>query len=143
MKYFELAEFLRSDTARRKGIENLPSFAQVEHLRELTEKILDPLRAAWGSALRVSSGYRSMKLNLQVGGSLTSAHLEGYAADIVPAVGSLRDFMDFAERWLRSNNIAFDQSIREVDRKGVEWRHIAIRNNYGQQRRQFLALTKY
>ena len=142
MKYFELNEFLHSDTARRKGIENAPTFAQVDHLRELTKMILDPLREAWGSSLKVTSGYRCQSLNSAVGGSVSSAHLQGYAADIVPTVGRLSDFVDFAERWLKANDIAFDQSIREKDRRGNEWWHIGIRNNAGQQRRQFLALTK-
>lgn len=142
-RYFELKEFLKSDTAKWRGIDNTPGFDEVEHLRELTEKVLDPLRAAWGSPLNVSSGYRCEKLNAAVGGSVTSAHLLGYAADIVPAVGRLKDFIDFAERWLRVNDIAFDQSIREVDRRGREWWHIGLKNGSGQQRRQFLALTKY
>lgn len=143
MKHFELTEFLHSDTAKRSGIENHPTFAQVENLVELTERILDPLREAWGSPLNVSSGFRCRELNRAVGGSDTSAHMEGHAADIVPMYGSLKVFMDFAERWLKMNDIAFDQSIREVDRRGREWWHIAIRNNSGHQRRQFLALTKY
>lgn len=143
MKYFDLDEFLKSETGRKKGIENLPTFVQVDHLRELTEKILDPLREAWGGPLRVSSGFRCEKLNGAVGGSSTSAHLQGYAADIVPTYGTLKGFMDFAERWLRMNDVAFDQSIRERDKRGNEWWHIAVRNNSGQQRRQFLALTKY
>lgn len=143
MKYFDLGEFLHSDTARSRGIENHPTFAQVDNLRELTEKILDPLREAWGSPLNVSSGFRCRDLNRAVGGSETSAHMQGHAADIVPMYGTLKGFVDFAERWLRTNEIAFDQSIREVDRRGREWWHIAIRNNSGHQRRQFLALTKY
>jgi len=142
-RYFELREFLKSDTAKWRGIDNTPGFEDVEHLQELVEKVLDPLRDAWGSPLTVSSGFRCEKLNSAVGGSATSAHLKGYAADIVPKVGTLKSFIDFAERWLRMNDIAFDQSIREVDRKGREWWHIGLKNNAGQQRRQFLALTKY
>lgn len=142
-RYFELKEFLRSDTAKWRGIDNTPGFDDVAHLSELVEKILDPLRDAWGSPLTVSSGYRCEKLNSAVGGSVTSVHKIGYAADIVPQVGTLKSFVEFAERWLRLNDIAFDQSIREVDRRGKEWWHIGLKNNAGQQRRQFLALTKY
>lgn len=142
-RYFELKEFVRSDTAKWRGIDNTPGFDDVAHLNELVEKILDPLRDAWGSPLTVSSGYRCEKLNSAVGGSVTSVHKIGYAADIVPQVGTLKSFVEFAERWLRLNDIAFDQSIREVDRRGKEWWHIGLKNNAGQQRRQFLALTKY
>ena len=142
-RFFTLKEFIKSDTAKWRGIDNTPDFEEVAHMQELVEKILDPLRAAWGSPLTVSSGYRCEKLNSVVGGSATSVHMRGYAADIVPTVGSLKSFMDFAERWLRVNDIDFDQSIREVDRRGHEWWHIGLKNNAGQQRRQFLALTKY
>ena len=57
-KYFTLAELLRSDTAKKKNIDNTPSWDVVAHLGELVEKLLDPLRAAYGTPIRVSSGYR-------------------------------------------------------------------------------------
>ena len=51
--YFTLAELIKSDTATKKGIDNSPSWAVVEHLRTLVEEFLDPLRAAWGKPIRV------------------------------------------------------------------------------------------
>ena len=62
-KYFTLKELCSSDVAEKKKIDNFPSFTVVEHLNELTEKILEPLRAAWGSSIIVNSGYRCDALN--------------------------------------------------------------------------------
>ena len=72
--YFELDEFIRSDTAKKYGIDNTPTFAIVAHLDELVESILDPLRAAYGKPITVTSGYRCNSLNKAVGGADTSAH---------------------------------------------------------------------
>ena len=56
--YFSLSELLRSDTAAARNIDNIPSWEVVDHLRELADNLLDPLRVAWGKAIRVTSGYR-------------------------------------------------------------------------------------
>lgn len=45
---FTLAEFIKSDTAAQKGIDNAPDFDEVAHLDELIGTILQPLREAWG-----------------------------------------------------------------------------------------------
>lgn len=81
-KYFRLEELLGSDTALALSIENLPSWSIVENLRVLAVSVLDPIREAWKQPLIVTSGYRSPKLNVAVGGVPTSAHMEGCAVDI-------------------------------------------------------------
>ncbi len=132
--YFTLQELLKSDTAKRKGIDNTPSFEVVDHLRELTGKILDPLRAAWGKPIRVSSGYRSPKLNAAVKGSETSVHMLGYAADLQTS-GSFNKFRDFVVEWFRSTCTKFDQILLERDAKtGTQWIHVGLFDNYGRQR---------
>lgn len=141
-KYFDLDEFLTSSKARQMSIENLPTFEVVSHIEELIRVILEPLRKEWGSGLTINSGFRCPNLNKAVGGSTTSAHLTGYAADVVPANGKIAEFMAFAEKWLKMNNVPFDQSIKEKDKKGNEWWHIGLKNNTGMQRRQYMSLTK-
>lgn len=137
---FELQEFLRSDTAKAKGIDNTPSFEVVAHLEELISTILQPLRTAWGKSLIISSGYRCEALNKAVGGVKNSAHLYGYAADVqTPRSKDFKPFMEFAEKWLKDNGIAFDQSIKETS-KTAYWWHIGLYNSKGEQRRQFKAL---
>lgn len=132
--YFTLAELLKSDTAKKKGIDNTPSWEVVQHLLELVTDFLDPLRAAWGKAIRVSSGYRCDKLNKAVGGSATSVHKIGYAADLQTS-GSFAKFRDFVVAWARQTGTKFDQLLLERDTKtGAQWIHVGLRNNAGQQR---------
>ncbi len=82
MKYFTIKELSRSHTAEQRGIDNTAPSTQQMALKALVEKILDPLREAWGRPIFVNSGYRSPALNKAVGGVATSHHLRGMAADI-------------------------------------------------------------
>lgn len=141
-KYFTLAELIASNTAAAKNIDNTPGFDEVEHLRELTEKILDPLRAAWGKPIIVTSGYRCPRLNTLVGGVASSAHLRGYAADLIPNNVKIDEFIAFACKWAERCHIRFDQMIDERDNKGNHWLHIGLYGSGGQQRGQFLNIKK-
>ena len=82
MKYFRTQELVRSTTAEACGIDNTPSAGAVPLMVELIDKVLDPLRERWGVPIYVTSGYRCPELNARVGGSKTSYHLRGMAADI-------------------------------------------------------------
>jgi putative chitinase len=135
MKYFTIEELCRSNTANIKGIKNIPTEEHKNHLIELIENILDPLREAWGSPIHVNSGYRSPQLNKAVGGSSTSAHSLGYAADLSPVNGKMSDFKAFVKKWLRDRK--FDQYINEFKGKS-EWVHIGYKNSKGRQRGQYL-----
>lgn len=136
-KYFNLEEFLDSSVARQKSISNLPSWEIIEHLNELA-LFLDEMREAWGSGIKVTSGFRIEALNKAVGGVSTSVHKIGYAADLVPANGKLDAFMDFLKDWLKDK--AFDQCIEEKKGK-TRWIHIGYRGNNGQQRRQIFNIN--
>ena len=130
-KYFSLEELLTSSTARQKSIENLPSFEVVEHLLELGF-FLDELREAWGSGIKITSGYRNESLNKAVGGVKTSVHQIGYAADIQPVNGKMKEFANFVEKWARNKN--YDQIIVERSKK-ASWIHVGLFNNEHKQRR--------
>lgn len=93
-KYFDLEELLRSETALNRGIENLPSWEDVESLQELITDVLDPIRIEWGQPIIVNSGYRSAELNVIVGGVLCSAHMIGRAADVRLAPWSAKSITD-------------------------------------------------
>lgn len=82
MKYFSFQEMARSDTAVRYAIDNSIPENLKNNVARLVDNVLDPLREAWGRPLAVSSGYRCPALNKAVGGSATSHHLRGMAADI-------------------------------------------------------------
>lgn len=136
MKYFTIKELCASFKATQLGIKNEPNKAALTNLESLVLNILDPLRAAWGGGIIVTSGYRSVALNKAVGGSPSSAHRYGLAADIVPADRRIAAFKAFCVKWLKDNAVNFDQYIDEAD--GSEWVHIAIKSPSGNQRRQFL-----
>lgn len=93
-KYFELTELLKSETAVAHGIENLPTWEIVETLKRFVSNTLDPIRIKWGQPLIVSSGYRIPELNVMVGGSVTSDHLEGLAVDITLPSWSKRKLLE-------------------------------------------------
>jgi putative chitinase len=135
MKYFTLKEFTASSTATAKNIDNTPNATVTAHIEELVNSLLDDLREAWGSAIKVSSGYRCTKLNNAVGGSKTSAHTTGYAADLVPVNGKMTEFKTFVKEWLKDKK--FDQYINEFS-GSTEWVHIGLKNISGKQRKQYL-----
>ena len=132
-QFFELAEFIKSDTAKKKGIDNTPTFEIVDHLDELVATVLEPLRAAYGKPIKVSSGYRCKKLNDAVKGAATSVHMIGYAADLQVSSG-FNKFRDFVVEFMKDK--AFDQILLESNKSGTKWIHIGLFNNSGQQRRQ-------
>lgn len=143
MKYFTLEELTRSDTASIKHIDNTPDESITEHLIELVEKLLDPIRERWAkycddnqlgnAGIRISSGFRNKELNKAVGGSSTSAHLTGYAADISPINGNMKVF----QVWITDEieNYNFDECFIEKSRTS-QWVHIALYSIKGLQRRK-------
>lgn len=139
MKYFTITELCRSDTAIEKGIDNTAPPQARANLSILVNNLLDPLREAWRSPIKVTSGFRCGVLNRAVGGQPTSAHLYGYAADIVPMNGNMSEFKEFVTRWAQGKK--FDQILLEKDSKGREWVHIGYKNSKGLQRGQLMILN--
>lgn len=137
MKHFTIKELCASTTATKKGINNMPNEAIKAHLEELVDNILDPLREAWGSGIKINSGYRSDALNKAIGGSTTSAHSYGYAADLYPSNGKIAEFKAFVMKWLKEKNIKFDQYINEYS-GSAQWVHVSIKNRQGKQRKQYM-----
>lgn len=117
--YFTLREMTVSETAARRGLPNLPGPAELSALTALVHNVLDPLRAALGRAVVVTSGYRSPEVNRLVKGSRTSQHLRGEAADIiVPGLSSVQ-----VCRTIQRLRLPFDQLIEEFG----EWTHVSYR----------------
>lgn len=136
--YFTIKELCKSDTATRLGIDNTPNATIKAHLEELI-KFINPLREAWGSPIIVNSGYRCQKLNSAVGGVPTSAHLYGYAADLVPKNGKMTQFKKFMINYLKDKK--FDQCIIENNSRNSEWVHLGLKNRFGWQRKQIFKLS--
>lgn len=136
-KYFTIEELTRTST----GLDNTPNEEETKHLEELID-VLDGLREAWGSGIRVNSGFRSEEVNNKVGGSKTSAHRIGFAGDLEPVNGDMKKFQDFVPNYFKENNIPFDQIIREKPRNGISsWLHLGLYNNKHEQRKQVFTLV--
>lgn len=136
--YFTVAELCASDTAKKYGINNTPDLTITSHLQQLIN-FLNPLREAWGSAIKVTSGYRCKRLNDMVGGSKTSSHMIGYGVDLIPANGKMDAFKKFIVDYMKIH--IFDQCIIEKSGK-TEWIHIGLYNAKGQQRKMIFNITK-
>ena len=123
-KNFTMAEFTKSQTAERKGIDNTPEGEHLEAAKALFENVVQPIRDHFGPTV-INSGYRSPELNEAVGGSSRSQHCKGEAADIeVPGTPNA----ELAE-WIR-DNLEFDQLILEFAQKGVPdagWVHVSYK----------------
>ena len=137
MTYFTISELTASDTAKVKGIDNSPTTEVRANLVALIETLLDPLREAWKSPIKVTSGYRCSILNRAVGGSSTSAHLYGCAADIVPINGKIAEFKEFCRKYFDVRRHLFDQVIFEDNGKS-EWVHIGLKTKDGRKRGQLM-----
>jgi hypothetical protein len=136
--HFTLAEFTRSESAKRHGVSNEPTAEHKENLIVLCEKILEPIRLKFGP-INISSGYRSKILNHYIGGSLSSQHCEGKAADIdMDGMGSVsnKEIFEFIQV-----NLDFDQMIWEFGTKeNPDWVHVSY--NGAKNRKQVLRALK-
>lgn len=129
---FSLAEFLRSQTARRRGREIIPPPEVIDNLRRLAVEVLQPLRYALRAPIVITSGYRPEWLNAAIGGARGSSHLYGLAADIeVPGVSTL----DVCEL-VRDLALPVDQCIHEFPPHG--WVHVSIAAEGAKARDEFL-----
>ena len=138
MKYFTIKELTRSDTAIKKGIDNTAPKEAQENLTNLVDNVLDPLREAWGKPITVTSGYRCPELNRVVGGSMTSDHLKGRAADITAGSRAQNKELFMLVQKL---GLSFDQLIHEKGsvKEGPDWVHVSYRAEK-QNRKQILYL---
>lgn len=136
-KYFTIDELCKTTT----NLNNIPDADISQNLSYFIETVLDDLREKWGSAIRVNSAYRSEEVNNAVGGSKTSAHLLGWAVDIEPCNGKMKEFQEFIPNYFKQNSIQFDQIILEKPKNGIaSWVHIGLYNSKGEQRNQIFRL---
>ena len=106
-KNFALSEMVKSATAERLNVDNSPSDIHLVNLTHLAIRILQPVRDEFG-VITINSGYRSPALNAKVGGSKTSQHCNGQAADFESFSTPNPDLA----KWI-ANNLEFDQLILE------------------------------
>ena len=122
-KNFTLSEMTKSETALRHDMDNTPDQTVISNLQALAVHVLQPVRDHYGKGVKVNSGFRSPDVNARVGGSRTSDHTRGMAADIeIPGVPNA----ELAE-WIRGN-LPFTQLILEFYTRGVPdsgWVHVS------------------
>jgi zinc D-Ala-D-Ala carboxypeptidase len=121
--HFTLEEATHSDTAIRQGIDNQPSTVQLENMKVAAEK-LEELRAITGP-LNINSWLRLPAVNVAVGGSKVSSHMDGWAIDV--SCSKLSPYQLCQE--VKKAGIKFDQMIHEFGR----WMHISFAPEMRQQ----------
>ena len=120
--HFSLREFERSDTAKRKGIDNTVPKALLPNIQALCENVLEPLRQHFGMPIYISSGYRCPALNRSVNGARKSQHMTGQAADIyiMNKEMPLKAVFDWMVK-----HLDYDQIIWETRPSGSKWIHVS------------------
>ena len=135
---FSLEELTKSETALRFGMDNTPNDEELANMVALCECVLQPIRDHFGKGVKVNSGFRDPEVNAKVGGSKTSDHCKGMAADIeIPGVANA----DLAQ-WI-VDNLEFRQVILEFYTPGIPdsgWVHVSY--NPGDNKKQVLTATK-
>jgi zinc D-Ala-D-Ala carboxypeptidase len=135
---FSLSEMTKSDTALRFNIDNTPDAEQLANMVALCENVLQPVREYFGMGVKVNSGFRHPAVNSKVGGSRTSDHCKGMAADIeIPGVANA----DLA-KWI-VDNMNFRQVILEFYTPGVPdsgWVHVSY--NPADNKKQVITAAK-
>ena len=140
-EHLDLSEVTRSESAKRKGISNMPTEAHIANFKLLAENVFEPIRTHFRCPIIISSGYRSKELNAAIGGSLTSQHCQGEAIDIdmdgTPNGVTNRMVFDYIK-----DNLNFDQLIYEFgDANNPDWVHVSYEST-GKQRKQILRATR-
>ena len=135
-----VAEFSRSDTAKRRGIDNTPKAIHLEAAKELAKNIFQPIREYFNTPIFISSGYRSEALNKAIKGSATSQHTKGEAIDI-DMDGYKGPTNAEVFNYIREN-LNFDQLIWEFGTKtNPDWVHVSYKKG-GPQRKQILRAVR-
>lgn len=134
--HFRLSELLVSNTAKSKGLDNDPSPEVLANLKALCENVLEPLRAKLGP-IKINSGYRSDPVNKAVGGSTTSAHSYGLAADLHPPKGC-KAMMQA----ILASGVALDQVIYERTWVHVGYLHPKSKSQRGEALSMFVVNGK-
>lgn len=140
-EHFSLRELTRSESARRAGIENTPTASEMDNIY-YTAQQLEKIREYTGRAIIVTSCFRSERVNKLVGGSPTSAHRHGLAADCDAMGLTSLAFAKLLIKMRDEGKLVFDQLILEFPERGDgAWVHIGFRRN-SPMRNQVLTATK-
>jgi hypothetical protein len=138
-EHLELAEIIRSESAKRNGITNMPTEEHIANLKLLAEHIFEPIRANFRQPILISSGYRSKELNAKIGGANSSQHSLGQAIDI-DMDGTINGVTNADIFKYIKEQLPFDQLIWEFGNDiQPDWVHVSYSNR---NRKEILKATK-
>jgi hypothetical protein len=139
-KYVVLSELTTSETAKRKGISNMPTPEHLENLKVTCEAVHTPVREHFGKPIFISSAYRSNALNKAIGGSASSDHCAGKALDLDQDDKGTGVTNKMVFDYIK-DNLEFDQLIWEFgSNSNPDWVHVGYRK--GQNRKQILRAVR-
>ena len=116
-------EGVRSNTATRLNIDNIPDSYQLSNMGILTDNIFEPLRKWVGGPIKINSFFRCENLNKAIGGSSRSQHCQGRAIDLDDTFGHKTNAEMF--QYVKEN-LNYDQIIWEFgDDTNPDWVHVS------------------
>ena len=141
-EHLDLSEVIRSETAKRQGISNMPTEEHIANFKLLAENVFEKIRNNFRCPIHISSGYRSKELNACTkGASATSQHSTGEAIDI-DMDGSANGVTNKMVFNYIKDNLEFDQLIWEFGtNENPDWVHVSYEST-GKQRKQILKATR-
>jgi hypothetical protein len=141
-EHLDLSEVIRSETAKRHGISNMPTDEHIANFKLLAENVFEKIRNNFRCPIHISSGYRSKELNACTkGASATSQHSTGEAVDL-DMDGSANGVTNKMVFNYIKDNLEFDQLIWEFGtNENPDWVHVSYEST-GKQRKQILKATR-
>ena len=136
--HISLKEAIRSNTAKRLGIDNMPDNETLVTMQVTAQHVFEPLRQHFNEPIYISSFYRCKELNTAIGGSSKSQHCRGEAIDIddVYSKATNADFFNYIK-----DRLEFDQLIWEFgDDESPDWVHVSY--SLGKNRMRILKAIK-
>lgn len=118
---FTFEELIHSAYAEKYHLSNLPKQDEIKKLNQLTTEILQPIRNEFNAPIKVTSGYRSPQVNKAVGGSSTSQHVKGEAADLTSK--NNKKLFDTIISLIKRHEIEVGQLINEYN---YSWIHVSL-----------------
>lgn len=136
-EHIDLSEIIRSESAKRNGISNMPTEEHLANFKILAENVFEPIRNNFRCPINISSAYRSKELNKLIKGSSTSQHCTGEAIDI-DMDGTPYDVTNAMIFNYIKDKLDFDQLIWEFgDKENPDWVHVSY-SHTGKQRKEIL-----
>ena len=139
-EHISLKEGIKSHTATRLNINNVPSDLDLINMKTIAEKVFEPLRKFVGGPIAINSFYRSPKLNSAIGGSTSSQHCIGCAIDIDDSYGykTNEEMYHYIQE-----NLDYDQMIWEFgNSNNPDWVHVSYISEDTNRRRCLRAYKK-